>query len=355
MSTARVVDPFAKGMMTQSISLPLAYDENRFAQRLDRDGQVLVRDALKTLQLNVGKMCNLACSHCHVEAGPQRTEIMTQSTMQRLLDWIDEHQLVLGMADLTGGAPEMNPHFRWLVNQLRRRGIHVMDRCNLVILNEPGYEDMAAFLAQNRVEISASLPCYLQDNVDKQRGKGVYDGSIQALQKLNHAGYGQPDSGLRLDLVYNPVGYSLPPAQHTLEADYRQHLLDDWGIVFNKLWTLTNMPVKRFEHALKRDGMYDTYMQQLVDAHHADNVPQVMCKTLVSVGWQGSVYDCDFNQMLQMPLVGQQLGEEHVVEAESKKLWEFTPAQLIDRAIATGSHCFGCTAGAGSSCTGALT
>ncbi len=342
--------------MTATVSLPLARDHDPFAQRLAADGQTLSRDRLAILQLNVGKMCNIACHHCHVEAGPKRTEIMTRPVMQRLLGWIDQHreQIDLQTVDLTGGAPEMNPDFRWLVEQLTQRGLHVIDRCNLVILLEPGYEDMPRFLADHRVEVTASLPCYLQENVDAQRGKGVYDGSIKALQMLNAAGYGDPDAGLRLDLVYNPVGYGLPPAQASLEADYKQRLADDWGIRFNTLWTITNMPIKRFEHALQRDGMYDAYMTRLRDAHNPVNVGHVMCRGLVSVGWRGSVYDCDFNQMLQMPLEGEWFGPEHAVEADSKKLWDFTPDELIGRRIATGAHCFGCTAGAGSSCTGAL-
>lgn len=346
-------------MMQQRFHLPIAQPQNPFADQLAADGQQLNRQTLTTLQLNVGKMCNLACHHCHVEAGPKRTDIMTWDTMGRILDWIDTHHnnLPLQVVDLTGGAPEMNPHFRELVQALRDRGLHVLDRCNLTILLDPDYEDMAGFLAQHHVEIVASLPCYLESNVDKQRGQGVYHDSIIALQKLNALGYGEPDSNLRLDLVYNPVGYSLPPAQETLEADYKQHLADEWNIHFNRLWTITNMPIKRFEHALRRDGQYDTYMQKLTDAHNPANVAGVMCTSLISVGWQGSVYDCDFNQMLQMPVAPSTFGpsdEEHHVEAHSKKLWDFTPSELLNKPIRTAAHCFGCTAGAGSSCTGAI-
>lgn len=345
--------------MTQSIPLPLADHHpgggDPFADRLAADGQELARRAITTLQVNVGKMCNLACHHCHVEAGPNRKEIMTWPTMRRVIGWLKRYkdELGIGVIDLTGGAPEMNPHFCELVVAVRALGLHVIDRCNLTILFEPGYDRLAAFLAEHRVEVSASLPCYLEDNVDKQRGKGVFGGSIKALQHLNELGYGRDGTGLRLDLVYNPVGYGLPPAQAPLEAEYKKYLHEHFGIVFNKLWTITNMPIKRFEHALKRDGVYDGYMTKLVDAHNPCNVAGVMCRSLVSVGWQGSVYDCDFNQMLQMPVDGVE-GEEHVVEAGSRKLWDFTPDELIGRSIRTGAHCFGCTAGAGSSCTGSL-
>ena len=338
---------------------PTAGPSDPFAQRLADDGQGLDSVTLATLQLNLGKMCNLACHHCHVEAGPKRTEVMTWGTMQHTLAWLDRHaeELDRPTVDLTGGAPEMNPHFRQLVEALKQRGLHVLDRSNLTILLAPGYEDLIAFLARHEVEIVASLPCYLEENVDQQRGKGVYNESIEALLKLNAAGYGQDDSALRLDLVYNPVGYGLPPDQAGLEADYKQQLHDRFGIRFNSLFTITNMPIKRFEHALKRDGMYDTYMDKLVAAHNPANVTNVMCRSMVSVGWRGSIYDCDFNQMLQMPVDPVEFGpgcEEHQVERDSRKLWDFTPGQLLGRKIRTGAHCFGCTAGAGSSCTGAL-
>jgi radical SAM/Cys-rich protein len=357
--------PLESPAVTQSIPLPQAPppDINAFAQRLAADGQTLSRRAITTLQINIGKMCNLACHHCHVEAGPSRTEIMTWPTMQKLLDWLKKYKDELGIkiVDLTGGAPEMNPHFRELVVALRDLDLHVIDRCNLTILLEPGYEDMSAFLAKHKVEVSASLPCYLSDNVDKQRGNGVFDGSIKALKQLNALGYGQPDTSLRLDLVYNPIDYGLPPEQAPLEAEYKEYLHEHFGIVFNKLWTITNMPIKRFEHALKRDGRYNAYMTKLTTAHNAANVDGVMCRDLVSIGWRGSVYDCDFNQMLQIPIDGNGTGvgsggsiEEHTVEAESNKLWDYTPSELIGRSIQTASHCFGCTAGAGSSCTGAL-
>ncbi len=357
--------PLESPAVTQSIPLPqaLAPDADSFADRLAADGQTLSRRAITTVQINVGKMCNLACHHCHVEAGPNRLEIMTWATMQKIVGWLRQYKDELGIqvVDLTGGAPEMNPNFRELVVAIRALGLHVIDRCNLTILLEPGYEDMPAFLAKHKVEVSASLPCYLGDNVDKQRGNGVFDGSIKALQQLNALGYGQEGTDLRLDLVYNPIDYGLPPAQAPLEADYKKYLHDHFGIEFNKLWTITNMPIKRFEHALKRDGQYEAYMGKLTAAHNSANVDAVMCHSLVSIGWRGSVYDCDFNQMLQMPIDGPPGSEgapgsieEHVVEAESKKLWDYTPDELIGRPIQTASHCFGCTAGAGSSCTGAL-
>lgn len=341
---------------------PVTPHTDTFAQRLADDGQELSRVALSTLQLNVGKMCNLACHHCHVEAGPKRTEIMTWEVMTRILGWIDEHRdrMDITVVDLTGGAPEMNPDFRRLVTELRQRGLHVLDRCNLTILLEAGYEDMAQFLAHHKVEIVASLPCYLEDNVDKQRGLGVFKGSIEALKLLNSVGYGREGTGLRLDLVYNPVGYGLPPGQESLEADYKRELSQRFGVQFNRLWTITNMPIKRFEHQLHRDGEYEAYMAKLLAAHNPANVDAVMCRSLVSVGWQGSVYDCDFNQMLLLPLEPAALNifgpgsDERVVESTSGKLWAFTPEQLIGRPICTGEHCFGCTAGAGSSCTGAL-
>lgn len=341
---------------SHNVSLPVAViEDDAFAARLRLDGRRLARQSLRTLQLNLGKMCNLACHHCHVEAGPTRREIMPPEVIARILDWIDEHRVALGVRvlDLTGGAPEMNPQFRPLVEALRARGLHVLDRSNLTIVLEEGHADLPEFLAAHAVEIVASLPCYLEENVDKQRGSGVFDGSIEALRRFNAVGYGRPGSPLTLDLVYNPVGYGLPPAQAALEADYKRELRDRFGIEFNRLWTITNMPIKRFEHALRRDGHYDAYMAKLTAAHNPDNVEHVMCRDLVSVGWLGGVYDCDFNQMLQMSLEGPG-GDEHVVERQARKLWEFTPAELLGRSIRTGAHCFGCTAGAGSSCTGAL-
>ncbi|MCP4654980.1 MAG: radical SAM/Cys-rich domain protein [bacterium] len=341
------------------MEVPPGAPPDPFAQRLAGDGQDLMRGELDTLQLNLGKQCNLACHHCHVEAGPKRTEIMSWETMEKILGWIDlqrpEHPF--GIVDLTGGAPEMNPHFRRLVGELRARDLHPLARSNLTILVEPGYEDLVDFLATREVEVVASLPCYLEENVDKQRGKGTFRRSIEALQRLNASGYGKPGTGLRLDLVHNPVGFGLPGAQEGLEADYRRELGDRFGVVFNRLWTITNMPINRFAYQLRRSGMFEEYMEKLFAAHGPANVEQVMCRSLVSVGWEGGVYDCDFNQILKMPLdFGGDRSEtdEHQVERESRKLWQFTPEELIGRKIRTGAHCFGCTAGAGSSCTGAL-
>lgn len=341
--------------MIRPIALPLAREHDPFGERLDRDRQTLTRTALTTLQMNIGKMCNLACSHCHVEASPNRREIMTWDTMEQILGWVDDHadELDLKLADVTGGAPEMNPNFTRLVEAFTDRGIHTIDRCNLTILLKKGYEHIPQFLADHKVEITASLPCYLEDNVDAQRGDGVFVESIEVLKRLNTIGYGMPDSELRLDLVYNPVGFGLAGDQVSLEAAYKAHLMEHFGIQFHKLWALTNMPVRRFEEYLRKEGQYDNYMNKLLAAHNPGNVEHVMCTNLVSVGWQGSVYDCDFNQMLQMPLEGP-IGGEHYVEAHSRKIWEFTPAELVGRSIQTAAHCFGCTAGAGSSCTGAL-
>jgi radical SAM/Cys-rich protein len=341
-------------MSSRNFSL-IPQDGGTFSSRLAADGLSLARESLRTLQLNLGKMCNLACHHCHVEAGPKRMEIMPQDVMTRVLGWLDLYRAELGteVVDLTGGAPEMNPHFRWLVRELRGRGVHVLDRCNLTILLEPEFEDLIDFLASMEVEIVASLPCYLEENVDKQRGRGVFDGSVEALRRLNRAGYGRPGSGLRLDLVYNPTGWGLPPPQEPLEQDYRRELGARFGLHFNRLWTITNMPIKRFDHALRREGRREQYMTRLRNAHNPANVANVMCRSLVSVGWLGTVYDCDFNQMLALPTGGSD-GPDERVEREARKLWEFHPSELIGRAIRTGDHCFGCTAGAGSSCTGAL-
>ncbi len=345
--------------MQQALEIPPGNPPDPFSQRLAGDGQDLMRGELETLQLNLGKLCNLACHHCHVEAGPKRTEIMSWETMERILGWIDRYrpQHPFGIVDLTGGAPEMNPHFQPFVGELRTRDLHVLVRSNLTILIEPGYEDLVEFLARHEVEVVASLPCYLEENVDQQRGKGTFGRSIEALQRLNAAGYGLPETGLRLDLVHNPVGFALPGPQQGLETDYRRELGSRFGVVFNRLWTITNMPINRFAHQLRRSGVFEEYMEKLYAAHGPANVEQVMCRSLVSVGWQGGVYDCDFNQILNLPLdfgADRSAADEHRVERRSRKLWQFTPEELIGRKIRTGAHCFGCTAGAGSSCTGAL-
>ncbi len=300
------------------------------------------RDKLVTLQLNLGYLCNLSCTHCHVNAGPGRTELMSRDTMMTALQFAEKFKLEY--LDLTGGSPEMNPEFQWLVKQANQLGLHVMDRCNPTILVEPGYEQMAAFLAQQNVEIIASLPCYLEDNVDAQRGKGVFNASIKALLNLNALGYGKKDSDLSLNLVFNPQGTALPPSQIDLEQAYRDFLIDHFGIQFNNLYTITNMPIQRFGAVLLAKGQYHEYLNQLKNAYQRDNLDHVMCKTLLSVDWQGYVYDCDFNQMLEMPLAGQKT-----------HLSQMLDVMPVGMPIAVADHCYGCTAGQGSSCTGVLT
>jgi radical SAM/Cys-rich protein len=302
----------------------------------------LKRDAIKILQVNIGKRCNQACHHCHVESGPNRTENMERETVERLLELLAKEPQI-HTVDITGGAPELNPYFRYFVSEIRNMGKEVIDRCNLTVFFEEGQHDTPEFLKENGVQIVASLPCYKEDNVDAQRGKGVFDKSIAALEKLNSLGYGKEGSGRILNLVYNPVGEHLPPAQAKLEADYHAHLKDAFGIVFNQLFTITNMPIKRYAHMLKREGKIEEYMQLLIDNFNPQAAAGVMCTELVSVGWDGQVYDCDFNQMLEIPL-----------NWEPRNLWDIDRFSNIDSGIAVASHCFGCTAGAGSSCGGAL-
>lgn len=323
------------------ISLPVA-DMNTFASRLARDGQVLRRSAIQVLQINVGKLCNQACSHCHVDAGPNRREIMPRATMDRILDWL--RPTPIGTIDITGGAPEMNPEFEYLVTQCRRLGRHVIDRCNLTILLEPGKEHLAGFLKEHCVELACSLPCYLEENVDRQRGGGVFQKSIAALRLLNDVGYGVAGSGLILDLVYNPLGATLPPPQDELERAYKRELSARYSISFNRLWTVTNMPISRFAHFLERAGQTEAYQTRLERAHNPENVARVMCRTMLSVDWRGILYDCDFNQMLDWPLGGE----------TGIRLWGIDFHLLAEIPIRTGRHCFGCTAGCGSSCGGAL-
>ncbi len=315
---------------------------NRFAEKLHSHSLPLRRDKATILQINVGKLCNLTCSHCHVNAGPKRKEIMTRETVDRIVNWLASTDIPT--VDLTGGAPEMIPDFQHFVTRVRALGRRVIDRCNLTILLEPGYDGMAEFLAEQRVEIIASMPCYTPDNVNEQRGDGVFDASITALQKLNSLGYGI-DPGLPLNLVYNPNGDSLPGPQAALEADYKRELRAHFGIEFNSLYTITNLPVSRFASWLRNNGKYETYLEVLVDAFNPGTVEDLMCRDTINVDWKGGIYDCDFNQML-----GLQLRNGKPLE-----LWDVTPADLEDRAIATGDHCFGCTAGAGSSCAGSLT
>jgi radical SAM/Cys-rich protein len=303
------------------------------------------RRAVDTLQMNLGYLCNLACLHCHVAAGPTRRELMDWPTMETALAFIDRQGI--GTLDLTGGSPEMNPHFRRLVQEARDRGVHVMDRCNPTILVEPGYEWAADFLAGHQVEVIASLPCYSQANVDAQRGNGVFEASIRALKQLNGLGYGKPGSGLRLNLVYNPVNTHLPPDQDALEADYHRLLGENFGIVFDRLFAIANMPIKRWGSMLISKGQFDTYLDTLANAHRDANLEQVMCRDLISVDWQGYVYDCDFNQMLGLPLGGAGRGKP-------VHLSELLERDLDGQPIRVSGHCFGCTAGQGSSCGGAL-
>jgi radical SAM/Cys-rich protein len=305
----------------------------------------LHRSYTETLQVNLGYLCNLSCTHCHVNAGPNRTELMSEENIERVLEVLRRGNVKT--LDLTGGAPEMNPHFAYLVEQARGLGITVIDRCNLTILMEPGYEHLIDFLASQQVEIVASLPCYSKRNVEQQRGKGVFHQSIVALQTLNRVGYGV-DPALPLNLVYNPNGAFLPPPQQVLEAEYKQRLGEDFGIRFNALYTITNMPISRFGAVLLSKGEYDDYITLLKDNYSPDNLDTVMCRSTVSVDWQGYLYDCDFNQMLEMPMMS--AAGEH----SSPHLTDLLGADLSGRPIKVGEHCYGCTAGQGSSCGGAL-
>ncbi|TCO81447.1 radical SAM/Cys-rich protein [Plasticicumulans lactativorans] len=304
----------------------------------------LTRARLETLQVNLGYRCNQACLHCHVNAGPKRTEQMDRATVDAVLELLDASGA--RNLDITGGAPELNPHFRHLVCAARARDVQVMDRCNLTILLEPGFEDLAAFLAAQGVHVVASLPCYLETNVDGQRGDGVFARSIAALQRLNALGYAAADTRLELDLVYNPTGPYLPPPQAALEADYRRELGVRHGVRFNRLYTLANMPIQRFGSTLISRGAFDAYLRLLRDAHRDENLVGVMCRTLVSVAWDGSVYDCDFNQMLGLPLRLDGRPRVHVRD--------LLGVDLDGNPIMVAGHCYGCTAGQGSSCGGAL-
>jgi radical SAM/Cys-rich protein len=297
-----------------------------------------------TLQVNLGYRCNQQCLHCHVAAGPNRTEEMDASTVDLVLESLST--LPFRTLDLTGGAPELNPRFRDLVTGARDLGLQVIDRCNLTILLEPGQERLAEFLAENQVTIVASLPCYLEENVDKQRGRTVFGRSMEALRLINGLGYGEPGSGLALDLVYNPQGPSLPPPQAALEGDYKRVLAEEHGIRFNRLLALTNLPIRRFGSMLLSRGEFDPYMDLLRGAHSDDNLEAVMCRSLISVDWQGFLYDCDFNQMLDLPL--------HDPDGSRPHLRDLRRLALEDKPIVTADHCYGCTAGQGSSCGGAL-
>jgi radical SAM/Cys-rich protein len=309
----------------------------------ETDFPAIARDRLETLQMNLGYLCNLACIHCHVNAGPNRKELMDRSTMETALSVAE--RFGAETLDLTGGSPEMNPEFRWLVEQAKSRGMHVMDRLNPTIMTEPGYEWVGPFLAQHDIEVVASLPCYSRENVDAQRGNGVFESSITALQQLNELGYGREGSGKVMNLVYNPLGATLPPPQEALEDDYKRLLSEEFGIEFNNLFTLTNMPIKRFGAILLSKGEFNDYMTLLKNAYQADNLKAVMCRSLISVDYRGYVYDCDFNQMLALPLEG---------AAQDTHLSDLLEREELPRRIGVAEHCYGCTAGQGSSCGGAL-
>jgi len=341
---------------------------NRFAEKLGAHSLSLRRGRPEILQVNVGKLCNLTCMHCHVNAGPKRKEIMSRATIDRIIDWLAKANIPI--VDLTGGAPEMIPDFRYFIMQIGalQPPRHIIDRCNLTILLEPGYQDLSEFLANNKIEIIASMPCYSAENVNAQRGEGVFDGSIAALQLLNSLGYGI-DPHLPLHLVYNPVGAFLPPSQEELEDDYKRELKKHFGIKFNKLYALSNLPIGRFASYLRHNGKLEEYMELLVHAFNPATVSGLMCRSTISVGWRGEVYDCDFNQQLGMQWMGRDrppgcpdgrsrtgIGARRPYHDNSKPffLWDIDPDSLEGREIMTGDHCFGCTAGAGSSCGGAI-
>lgn len=316
---------------------------------LPSDFPSIRRSELNTLQLNLGYLCNLSCTHCHVNAGPKRTELMSAETIDLVIELLEKGEIQC--LDLTGGAPEMNPEFRRLVRVARALDVTVIDRCNLTILLEPGYEDLAEFLAEQKVEVCASLPCYSEQNVDAQRGKGVFEESIEALQKLNQLGYGEE---LLLNLVYNPGGPFLPPPQGDLERDYKRELKEKYNIVFNHLLTITNMPISRFGAVLNAKGEFQNYLQLLKDNFSHDNLAAVMCRQLVSVDWQGNLYDCDFNQMLEMPIHASRQEGALIASDHAMHIRDLLGQSLRHIPIKVAEHCYGCTAGQGSSCSGAL-
>ncbi len=327
----------------QLVVLTPAANSARFAKQLAGLGhEQLTAKGVEILQVNLGKMCNMTCSHCHVDAGPDRREIMEKAEVDACLSVLERHPQI-GTLDLTGGAPEMNPLFREMVLGAKALGRHVIDRCNLTILLAKGFEYLPEFLAENKVEIVASLPCYLEENTDEQRGEGAYSKSIEALLRLNALGYGKPDSGLVLTLVYNPVGQTLPPEQEGLEAEYRRELKDRFGVQFNRLFTITNLPVSRYLDYLLRIGEYESYMKTLIEAFNPGAIEGLMCRNTISVSWDGNLYDCDFNQMLELNC-----------KSSSKTIHDFDYDQLKNREIIVGQHCYGCTAGSGSSCQGSI-
>jgi radical SAM/Cys-rich protein len=315
-----------------------------FADKIHSSGSDFKRRAVDVLQVNMGRYCNLACIHCHVESGPTRTEMMSRGNVEAVLGFLARSGIPT--LDITGGAPELHPDFDYLVAAAHELGRHVMDRCNLTVIFEPGKEYLPEFFKQHEIELVCSLPCYSQENVDKQRGKGTFDASIRALQRLNEIGYGQDCSDLVLNLVYNPVGPHLPPPQDKLEQDYKKILREQFGIVFNHLFCLTNMPITRYATHLKLRGEYDRYRELLENNFNAVTLDQVMCRNLISIGWDGCVYDCDFNQMLDLPMTD---GAGRRLNISSLAL-----DQVILRPIIVGEHCYACTAGSGSSCGGAL-
>lgn len=313
-----------------------------FAETLARHGLAPLRaDGVRVLQVNLSRLCNQTCRHCHVDAGPDRREMMSFTTVETCLEVLARSKIPT--CDITGGAPEMNPRFQSLVTEARRLGCTVIDRCNLTILLAPGYEQLANFLADNTVQIVASLPCYLEGNTDAQRGQGVFIRSIEALRRLNSLGFGHPDSGLILNLVFNPQGPALPPPQAQLEEAYRRELRSRFGIVFNRLFTITNMPISRFLNDLLAAGRLEEYLSKLAAAFNPLTCERLMCRTTISVDWRGYLYDCDFNQMLDLPVL-----------STARHISEFRDELLTGRPIVTGHHCYGCTAGAGSSCQGAI-
>lgn len=327
----------------EQIKILNKFSDHSFNSYLNKSGiGNLVSRKVEIFQINMGKMCNQTCKHCHVDAGPDRKEIMTRETMQLCLEKLSGTDIPV--VDLTGGAPELNPDFRWFVIELKKMNRHIMVRCNLtIILSNPKFNDLPEFFAENNIEVVSSLPYYQKTNTDRQRGEGVFEKSIKALKMLNSAGYGKSGTGLTLNLVYNPSGAFLPAPQHSLENDFKKELLEKFGIVFNNLFTITNMPVSRFLEYLIDSGNYEYYMEKLINSFNAAAALNVMCTNTISVGWNGHLYDCDFNQMLELK----------VMDSDKAHLSNFDLNYLDTREIITGQHCFGCTAGAGSSCGGA--
>ena len=315
-----------------------------FTERLQSNGLTLSRRAVDVLQVNLGRYCNLACIHCHVESGPTRKEMMSRETVDAVLDFLATTEIPT--LDITGGAPELHRDFDYLVESARGLGRHVMDRCNLTVIFESGKDYLPEFFKLHQVELVCSLPCYSEENVDKQRGKGTFESSIRALQRLNEIGYGQPGGDLVLNLVYNPVGPHLPPPQEQLEQDYKRILREQFGILFNHLYCLSNMAITRYATHLKLRGEYDRYVELLETNFNAVTLDRVMCRDLISIGWNGLVYDCDFNQMLDMPLLDDTGNALHIASLSLD--------EVLNRAIQVGDHCYACSAGSGSSCGGAL-